>query len=198
MSICVFFYEPILQIFLLPLSFYFTKDQFFLYLYRNITSLFFYCLCTVTVIVIVCHWVLILGVWGELACHKRLFRRRQIQIDNQILNPVFSKCVFPRRRPPKIGVFDGGVASFRAKKPVLSLRARRDDFKLVISDASSMKGLSTMQKSTKTKTFLATPARASLAEDDGPGRFCWPARPPSKQVILLVNRNKRFRQPRSP
>ena len=29
--------------------------------------------CIVTVIVIVCHWVWTLGVWGELACHKRLF-----------------------------------------------------------------------------------------------------------------------------
>jgi hypothetical protein len=52
------------------------------------------------------------------------------------------------------------VASFRAKKLALSLRARRDDFKLAISDASSMKGLSTMQKETKLKTFLASPGKS--------------------------------------
>ena len=94
--------------------------------------------------------------------------------------------MFPRRHPPKSGVFDGAVASFRAKKLTPSLRARRDDFtqkmvpkvkivpvmmvpgmmvqgkdgaqiKLAISNGSSMKGLSTMQKETKIKTFLASP-----------------------------------------
>ena len=45
---------------------------FFLSLYTY-NFIFFYCLCIVTVIVIVCHWVWTLGVWGELACHKRLF-----------------------------------------------------------------------------------------------------------------------------
>ena len=47
-----------------------------------------------------------------------------------------------------------------AKKLALSLRARRDDFKLAISDAFSMKGLSTMQKETKMKTFLASPSES--------------------------------------
>ena len=58
-----------------------------------------------------------------------------------ILNLVFSKCVFPRRRPPKNGVFDGVVERFRAETLALSVRTRRDDFKLAVSDASSMKGL---------------------------------------------------------
>jgi hypothetical protein len=40
---------------------------------QRYTFIFFYCLCIVTVVVIVCHWVWALGVWGELACHKRLF-----------------------------------------------------------------------------------------------------------------------------
>ena len=92
-----------------------------------------------------------------------------------ILNPVFSKCVFPRRRLPKNGVFDGGVVSFRAEKLALSLWARRDDLKLAVSDASLTKGVSTMQKESKMKTFLAFPGprreRVSLAEDDGLGRF---------------------------
>jgi hypothetical protein len=83
------------------------------------------------------------------------------------------QCVFPRRRPPKNGVFDGGVASLRAEKLALSLRARRDDFKLAVSDASSMKGVSTMQKGTKMKTFLPSPRRERVSrnEDDGLGRF---------------------------
>ena len=58
--------------------------------------------------------------------------------------------------PAKDGVFDGGVANFLAGKLALSQRTRRDDFKLAVSDASSMKGLSTMQKETKMKTFLAS------------------------------------------
>ena len=73
-----------------------------------------------------------------------------------------------KETPPKNGVFDGGVASFRAEKLPLSLRARRDDFKLAVSDAFFMKGVTTMQKKTKMKP---PPARASLAEDDGLGRF---------------------------
>ena len=47
--------------------------HFLLLIYTNIYFIFFYCLSIVTVIVIVCHWVWTLGVWGELACHKRLF-----------------------------------------------------------------------------------------------------------------------------
>ena len=54
-----------------------------------------------------------------------------------------------------------------------SLRARRNDFKLAVSDASSMKGVSTMQKGTKMKTFLPSPRRERVSrnEDDGLGRF---------------------------
>ena len=51
------------------------------------------------------------------------------------------------------GVFDGGMASFCAGKFTLSQRTCRDDFKLAVSYASSMKGLSTRQKETEKKTF---------------------------------------------
>ena len=71
----------------------------------------------------------------------------------------------------------GGVANFRAEKLALSLRAPRDDFKLAVSDASSMKGVSTMQKET---TFhSASHGERSLAEDDGLGRFDGQHQPPS-------------------
>ena len=60
------------------------------------------------------------------------------------------------------------MASFCAEKLSLSLRARRDDFKLAVSDASSMKGVSTMQKETKMKTFFASPGES---ESRGRGRF---------------------------
>ena len=94
------------------------------------------------------------------------FRRRQIQIDqSDCVNP---KCVFPRRSPPKMASSMGGVASFRAEKLSLSLRARRDDFKLAVSDASSMKGVSTMQKETKMKAFFASPGES---ESRRRGRF---------------------------
>ena len=63
------------------------------------------------------------------------------------------KCMFPQRRPPKNGVFDGGGASLCAEKLALSPRTHRDDFKLAASNASSMKGISTMQKETKMKNF---------------------------------------------
>ena len=66
---------------------------------------------------------------------------------------IFQVCLSTETPAKKNGVFDGGVASFRAEKLALSLRARRDDFKLAVSDASSMKCVSTMQKETKMKTF---------------------------------------------
>ena len=59
--------------------------------------------------------------------------------------------------PAKNGVFDGG---FRAEKLALSLRSRRDDFKLAVSHTSLMKDVSTMQKETKMKTFLASPGES--------------------------------------
>ena len=58
---------------------------------------------------------------------------------------IFQVCV-SMETPAKNAVFDGVVASFSAEKLALSQRARRDDFKLAVSDSSSMKGLSTMQK----------------------------------------------------
>ena len=73
-----------------------------------------------------------------------------------ILNPVFSKCLFPRRCPPKNGVFDGGVASFHTEKLALSLRVCCNDFKLA---ASSTKGVSTMQKESEMKTVLGSRGR---------------------------------------
>ena len=69
------FVNIILQRFLPPLAFTF-------YFFIKISSFYFYTqiyillLCIVTVIVIVCHWVWTLGVWGELACHKRLLTHR--------------------------------------------------------------------------------------------------------------------------
>ena len=83
----------------------------------------------------------------------------------------------------------GCVASFRAEKLALSLRTHRDDFKLAVSDASSMKGVSTMQKETIMKTFLAS--LASLAEDDGLAEDF----DGQHGVILLVDG---FRRPRRP
>ena len=69
---------------------------------------------------------------------------------------------FQRSRPPKNGVFDRGVAKCHAKKLALSMRATCscDDLKLSVSDASSMKGVSTMQKETKMKTFLASSGKS--------------------------------------
>ena len=82
---------------------------------------------------------------------------------------IFQVCV-STETPAKNGVFDGGVASFRAERLTLSLR---DRFNLAVSDASSMKGVSTMQKETKNlmKTFLASPGESESREDDRLGRF---------------------------
>ena len=70
-------------------------------------------------------------------------------------------CIFQVRVSTEMlaknGVFNGGVASVRTEKLALSQRTRRDDLKLTVSDAFSMKGVSTMQKETKMKTFLACP-----------------------------------------
>ena len=87
-SILSIFYGLIIQSFLLPLSFYSIKiSSFYFYIYTNIFYIFLLplYLCIVTVIVVVCHsvWtlmyeggsgiIIIYCVWGELACHKRLF-----------------------------------------------------------------------------------------------------------------------------
>ena len=42
-----------------------------------------------------------------------------------ILNPVFSKCVFPRRRPPKNGVFVRGVLPRKETRSVTESLPRR-------------------------------------------------------------------------
>ena len=64
------------------------------------------------------------------------------------------------------------MASFRAEKLALSQRARRDDFKLAVSDASLMKGLSTMQKETKMKTFPSeSESRKTTDTDDFDGQY---------------------------
>ena len=47
------------------------------------------------------------------------------------------ECVSPRRRPPK-------MASSTGVWQASAQRTRRDDFKFAVSDASSMKGLSTI------------------------------------------------------
>ena len=76
------------------------------------------------------------------------------------MDSVFSQVHVSTETPAKNGVFDGGVANFLAEKLSLSLRASRDDFKLAVSNASSMKGVSTMQKETKMKTFFASPGES--------------------------------------
>ena len=72
---------------------------------------------------------------------------------------IFLLCI-STKTPAKNGFFDGGMANFRTGKLALSQRTLRDNFKLAVSDASSMKGLSTMQKGTKIKTFRASPSES--------------------------------------
>ena len=58
---------------------------------------------------------LITGVQPVSRCvQEEVLRRRQVEIDQRKMwspNPVFSKCVLPRRRLPKNCVLDGGVAT---------------------------------------------------------------------------------------
>ena len=72
MSIFLFFYELFYEVFL----FFFTAVLFiFMYIFFYRLFIFFYRLCIVYIyiFVVVCCKVWTLGVWGELACHKRLF-----------------------------------------------------------------------------------------------------------------------------
>ena len=81
-----------------------------------------------------------------------------------VLNVDSKSSIFQVRvsteTPAKNGVFNVGVASFHEEKLALSQRTRHDDFKLTVSDSSSMKGLSAMQKEAKMKTFLASPSES--------------------------------------
>ena len=119
---------------------------------------------------------------------RNQFRRRQIQIDQSDcvkLGFYFASACF---HPPK---------KWRLRQAVWQASARRnslcrDDFKLAVSDASSMKGVSTMQKEDLSFSF---PRQEESRGKRRTRTILRPARPPSKR---LVNGNTRFRRPRSP
>ena len=89
--------------------------------------------------------------------------------------------------PAKNGVFDGAWQA-SAQRLALLQRTCRDDIKLAV--LLRWKASLRCKNKLKWRPFQLHPARASLAEDDGHGRFWRPARTP---VILLVN--TRFRRP---
>ena len=65
---CLFFYELFYEVF------YCCSIHIYLFIFFYCLFIFFYHLCIVPIFfVVVCCKVWTLGVWGELACHKRLF-----------------------------------------------------------------------------------------------------------------------------
>ena len=102
------------------------------------------------------------------------------------LIPVFSKCVFPQRRPrKKLASLTGGWQASAQRKSLF-----RRKLKLAVYDASLMKGLSMMQKENE-DLFSFSESRGRRRTQ----KTLRPARPPSKSFILCVNGNTRFRWP---
>ena len=68
--------------------------SFLLRIYFSTVFIFFYRLCIVYIFfVVVCCKVWTLGVWGELACHKRLFNPPVLKAGHLVSYLFMCKCV---------------------------------------------------------------------------------------------------------